>query len=91
MSSQTKVGSLIESFTNILIGYTIAILSQIVIFPLFNIHVPLKTNLGIGLWFTAISLIRSYTIRRFFNKKQKTSAINAWAAENPYKPTDTQQ
>ena len=71
MNGQTRFNSLLESFTNILIGYTIAILSQIVVFPMFDIHVPLKTNLGIGLWFTAISLVRSYTIRRFFNKKQK--------------------
>ena len=66
--SQSKKKSLLESFTNIAIGYAVAVISQIIIFPMFNICVPLGTNIKIGLWFTLISLIRSYTIRRLFNK-----------------------
>lgn len=65
--SQTKISSLIESLMNIIIGYIVAIISQILIFPVFDIHISLRTNLYIGLWFTSISLIRSYTIRRWFN------------------------
>ena len=64
---QTKRHSLLESLTNILIGYFTAIGSQILVFPLFDIIIPLTDNLLIGLYFTAISLIRSYIIRRFFN------------------------
>ena len=66
---QSKKHSLIESFMNVLIGYTVAVLSQLAIFPMFNIHIPLSDNLFIGLWFTSISIVRSYTIRRLFNKK----------------------
>lgn len=66
---QTKLQSLIESFINILIGYLTAICSQFLIFPLFDIYIGLQDNLLIGLYFTIISLIRSYTIRRYFNKK----------------------
>lgn len=65
--SQTKTQSLIESIINILIGYTVAILSQLIVFPMFDIEVPLSDNLMIGLWFTAISLARSYLVRRWFN------------------------
>ena len=72
---QTKLGSLIESLMNIIIGYGVAILSQILIFPLFDIHIPLSTNLWIGAWFTLISLIRSYVIRRWFNAKLHAAAI----------------
>ena len=70
---QTKKQSLTESITNILIGYLVACFSQIIIFPFFDIHIPLSDNFIIGVWFTIISLIRSYTIRRFFNRvgKQK--------------------
>ncbi len=71
---QTRLGSLIESGMNILIGYGVAIASQVLIFPLFNIHVPLSTNLWIGAWFTLISLIRSYVIRRWFNAQLKAAA-----------------
>ena len=66
---QTKYQSLIESFTNILIGYLTALLSQVLIFPLFDIYVSFQDNLLIGLYFTIISLIRSYFVRRYFNKR----------------------
>ena len=66
---QTKYQSLIESFINILIGYLTALLSQLLIFPLFNIYVTFQDNLLIGLYFTIISLIRSYLVRRYFNKR----------------------
>jgi hypothetical protein len=64
---QTKFDSFLEAIANILIGYIVAIIGQIVIFPLFSIDIPLKSNMVIGLCFTVISLIRSYTIRRMFN------------------------
>lgn len=70
---QTKYESLKESVINILIGYIVAILSQLIVFPIFDIQVPIGDNLMIGLWFTAISLIRSYLVRRYFNKKVTNS------------------
>jgi hypothetical protein len=66
--SQTKTHSLIESATNILIGYTVALVSQLVIFPMYGINIPLSDNIAIGAWFTVVSLVRSYVIRRWFNK-----------------------
>ena len=71
---QTRLGSLIESLMNIAIGYGVALLSQIAIFPMFGIHVPLSTNLLIGAWFTIISLVRSYIIRRWFNARLHEAA-----------------
>lgn len=74
MSQQTRLGSLIESLMNILIGYVVALISQMVIFPWFRIVVPLSTNLWIGAWFTVISLVRSYVIRRWFNARLHRAA-----------------
>ena len=72
---QSKLGSLIESAMNIVIGFGVALLSQIVVFPLVGIHgVPLSTNLEIGAYFTAISLVRSYVIRRWFNARLRRAA-----------------
>ena len=65
---QTKKHSLIESLTNVAIGYVVAVMSQLIIFPLFGIRVPISDNLMIGLWFTVVSIIRSYILRRAFNK-----------------------
>lgn len=64
---QTKIESLLESFTNILIGYFTALFSQFLIFPLFDINIPIQDNLLIGFYFTLISLARSYLVRRYFN------------------------
>ena len=71
---QTRIGSLIESVMNIVIGYSVALASQLVIFPMFGIHIPFTDNLWIGLWFTVISLIRSYIIRRWFNARMRLLA-----------------
>jgi hypothetical protein len=71
---QSKLGSLIEAGMNILIGYVVALVSQIVVFPWFDINVPLSTNLLIGFWFTIISLVRSYIIRRWFNARLHRAA-----------------
>lgn len=64
---QSRLGSFIESAVNIGIGYFVALLSQLLVFPMFDIHVSFETNLWIGAWFTLISLIRSYVVRRWFN------------------------
>lgn len=64
---QTRLWSLIESTVNVAIGYFIALLGQFIIFPLYGMEVSLVTNLQIGAWFTAISIARSYYVRRGFN------------------------
>lgn len=66
---QSKTYSILESCCNVFIGYSIAVISQIIIFPFFNIHIPFTSNLKIGMWFTIISILRSYLIRRFFTKR----------------------
>lgn len=66
---QTKRYSLIESITNIVIGYFIAFIGQLIIFPLIEIEIKINQNLIIGLYFMIISLCRSYLIRRFFAKR----------------------
>lgn len=66
---QSKLESLIESIVNLLIGMGIAYASQLVIFPWYGINVPPSTNIQLVAWFTLVSLIRSYVLRRFFNKR----------------------
>lgn len=65
---QTKKGSMIEAIVNVAIGYGVAVTSQVVVFPLLGMEVPLSTNLLIGVIFTVISLVRSYILRRIFTK-----------------------
>jgi len=72
--TQTRTASLIESVFNVVIGYGVALVSQLVIFPMFGIQLPLSDNLAIGAWFTVISLVRSYAIRRWFNARLHRAA-----------------
>ena len=67
-SLQSKTQSALESCASTAIGYLVALASQIVIFPLFGMRVSLSDNLLIGLYFTAISIARSYCVRRMFNR-----------------------
>lgn len=64
---QTRLMSLIESVTNVLVGYLVALATQWLVFPLFGVNLSLGDNLLIGLAFTVVSIIRSYALRRVFN------------------------
>ena len=64
---QSRWMSLVESATNIAVGYCLAVLTQVLVFPLFGLHASLSDNLALGAVFTIVSLIRSYTLRRAFN------------------------
>ncbi len=79
---QSRLESLIESAINILIGYVVALASQLMIFPMFGVNLPLSDNLAIGAWFTAVSLVRSYVVRRWFNARIRRAAAMAAGAES---------
>lgn len=64
---QTRTQSLIESTINVAIGYGVALAAQIAVFPMFGIRIAISDNLLIGAIFTAISIARSYAVRRLFN------------------------
>ena len=64
--TQTRRMSLLESVTNVVVGYVLAIITQIVVFPLFGIVTDLKQHLAIGLAFVVVSLARGFVLRRVF-------------------------
>ncbi len=79
---QTRQASLIESVTNVAIGYLVSVTAQIVFFPLVGVQANWSQNLSIGLAFTIFSLIRIYLVRRRFNRNpisltKKGSALEA--------------
>jgi hypothetical protein len=65
---QSRRQSLIEAITNVVVGYALAVLTQIVAFPWFGLQVPFRDNLAIGAMFVMISLLRSYALRRLFER-----------------------
>lgn len=68
---QTKRQSIIESITNTAVGYGISLLSLFVIFPLMGIASSPQKNIAISAYFTIISILRGYVLRRFFNRKHR--------------------
>ena len=69
--SQTRKRSWKEAWTNIFIGYTINFTANALILPHFVEGFTYKKNLVLGLLYTCISLLRSYCIRRWFNRRDK--------------------
>ena len=65
---QSRRQSLIEAITNVMVGYALAVITQIVVFPWFGLQVSLCDNLAIGALFVMISLLRSYALRRLFER-----------------------
>ena len=63
---QSRLMSLVEAVANVVVGYGVAVLVQIVLFPVFGLGVTVRQNLVIGLVFTAVSIVRSYLLRRIF-------------------------
>ena len=84
---QTRWHSFIESLQNIAIGMGVALISQLLIFPMYDIHISMNTNLQIVAGFTAISILRSYLIRRWNNRKTIKHLEKQGYSVVPDKPT----
>ena len=63
---QSRLMSLVELLVNVLVGYGVAVATQMVVFPRFGFAVSITENLLIGLIFTVVSIVRSYALRRGF-------------------------
>jgi hypothetical protein len=64
---QSPAMSFIEAVTNIAVGYGLAVLTQILVFPFFGLHASLTDNLLLAATFTVISLVQGFLLRRAFN------------------------
>jgi len=60
---QSKKHSLYEILANQFIGQIISI-----VFCVFVLNIPIFTSIGATLFFTFASIVRSYVIRRIFNR-----------------------
>ena len=68
---QTKKQSFIESLTSTTIGWLIGVILNLTVLPLFDYDITVVDSLWVSLIFTAVSVIRGYIIRRWFNSKEK--------------------
>ncbi len=66
--TQSRGMSLIEAVTNVAVGYVLAVATQIIVFPWFGLHPSIGQSLALGGVFIGISLLRSYALRRQFER-----------------------
>ncbi|MGN6551054.1 MAG: DUF7220 family protein [Solirubrobacteraceae bacterium] len=71
---QSLLMSLVESVANVVVGYGVAVVTQILIFPVFGLHTTLAENLKMGAVFTVVSIARSFALRRVFETIRMRSA-----------------
>jgi len=67
MTGQKKEHSVLEVLLNVFIGYSIAVAAQVAVLPWFGVNISFYDNMQIALFFTIISMIRQYYVRRLFN------------------------
>lgn len=65
---QSRAMSLLEAATNVTVGYGVALATQFAVFPVVGIEARTRQMLLVGLVFTAVSLARSYLLRRLFDR-----------------------
>ena len=64
---QTRLQSLVEGLFNTSVGFFIAVISQILVFPFYGLEVTFSQHISLTLIFTCISVLRGYFVRRLFN------------------------
>lgn len=72
MMGQSRTMSLIESVSNVIVGVLIQTGGNWLIFPWFGFHPDFSQLVSISAIMTAISIARSYTMRRLFNQMYLT-------------------
>jgi hypothetical protein len=65
---QSRRISLVKSAANVVVGYAISVGATKMILPAFGYAVSTHDAFGIGAIFTFISLVRSFALRRIFNR-----------------------
>ena len=68
---QSKSESMIETLTSVFVGWLIGVILNLTILPLFDYNITVVDSLWVSLIFTAVSVVRGYIIRRWFNSKEK--------------------
>lgn len=65
---QSRLWSFIEVVTSVTVGFIIGVFSNIIVLPLFGLDASISDSILISVIFTCIGVVRSYMIRRLFNK-----------------------
>jgi hypothetical protein len=64
---QTRKHSFLEVLLNTASGFLTSLVTQWLVFPLFNLRPSIGENVALTTIFTVVSIVRSYFWRRLFN------------------------
>ena len=64
------MNDIIESIIDVGSGFILAIIIQLLVFPLFGLYPSILDSMGIALIFTVVSMTRSALWRRYFRKRK---------------------
>jgi len=81
IEAQSRKMSFAEALTNVAVGLAFALVVQTAIFPIFGISISATDNLLIATIFTAVSLVRSFTLRRLFEMLRVSSGVASKGAK----------
>jgi len=74
--NQSRRMSFVEAATNTAAGYVLAVGTQMAVFPVYGLDVAMPEHLAIGAVFVIVSLIRSFALRRLFERLRPKRALN---------------
>lgn len=72
-----------EAWVNILIGFSVNYIANLIILPLAGAHISAASNWWMGWLYTVVSIVRQYAIRRWFQTRLErlVDAISSRGAE----------
>lgn len=73
--NQSKLGSLIESTVNTLIGFIVSFVAWPIAAFIFSVDYNSYQHFGLVLFFTVVSVLRGYAVRRFFNARLHSASL----------------
>jgi hypothetical protein len=65
---QSKQRSALEAVTNVVVGFLVAVGANVIVLPAFGYNVTVYDSFAICWFFTPISMIGTYALRRLFNR-----------------------
>ena len=66
MAGQGIKGSLVESIIQVFTGWGVAIITQLIVYPIMGIDVSIMQNINLSLIFIVVGFVKQYYVRRLF-------------------------
>jgi len=73
-AGQSPRSAILEAWLNIAVGFSINFVANFLILPLIGAHPSASQNFWMGWIYTAVSIVRQYAIRRWFNARLHAAA-----------------